>query len=547
MIIEDLTKIFMRRLYTILFVWLAIACLGSCYDDKGEYDYDWVSRAQVSDFAKAYTYTMGDTMRLSPKIWFSKMVDGVNTYDDSTDIFSNDEYAYLWITKRYDKTMGYIASDTIGRERSLNYVVALAPEQYFVEFKICNLSRNLEWSSHFVLNVTLSAPEGWLLLEDNEGVAELSIYVRKGDGSMQLVTDVLARSGIPAASLRGPRQVFATYQNQVGNGVWILTDHFTGYLDVKSGHKWTARQTVQNHLVESVDQNFAFTKIMNLMYYTVFGFSEDGLRVSRYPGMLYTGDLLPKGTKRFELSPYLATIGFEMMTKQILGFNQTQKCFTLLNLTGNFDWSEADTKFPKGYDLKLMEVVGESGSQKIYCLLTKPDGVYQLIASSATQVESEAKLISTSEKFLNAEQCVYHKKSQLPYYLYEGKLYVNRVAGDDREVEYFKVVEKEEEDEGGNEEEDVPDEEEVVEKVPAVLEGRINYITGLVFSDVFLEGYEYRQVFMNYLVVATELPDGSGMVYFLTPEQANAQLLTISDSIKTKHKVLSIDYQRPGI
>lgn len=512
---------------------LAMICLGSCYDDQGNYDYDWITTTSVEESGKSYTYEVGQAFVLRPEIRFMHK-NGKLTESGVEDIFSDDAYDYYWIAKRYDKTVGVIVSDTIGRERNLNYIVDLAPELYLVEYQIYNKTNGVNWLSKFNLNVTLSAPEGWLFLEDKEGTAELSIYVYMADKEMRLVKNVLATSGIPASSLAGPRQVFATYQNQVGNGVWILTDHFTGYLNVKAGHQWTARQTVQNHMVEVVGDDFVLNSVQGVMFNTVFAFSNDGVRVSRYPGLFFTGDLLKPEPDRFEIAPYFGATGFETQTQQVLAFDKTNKKFRFLDISGNYNWLEADEKFPVGYDLKHMEIVGEAPSaQKIACLLTKDDKVYHMLASSPILVETGVKLLSSSEKFLNAEQCAFHKFLMLPYYLYDGKIYVNRTAGDDREVEYYRDLNEDDEVDPG------------VSEVRTELEGKIVLLTTVPFTD--LVNWKYRRVFMNYVVVTTEMPDGSGRVYFLTPEDANAHKLKISDMVETDHKVISIDYQRPGI
>lgn len=520
----------MKELYFIASMLLLLIGLGSCSEDKGNYDYDWVSEASVSFGDVSKVFQVGDPLVLRPTVIFMKKGEEESAVED---VFSEDEYEYFWIAKRYVKAQGRIVNDTIGRERNLNYIIDLTPDEYMVEYQIYNKSQELKWLSKFEIKVTLSAPEGWLLLEDNNGQAELSIYARLGDGSMHMVRDMLSTSGIPASALAGPRQVFGTYQNQVGQGVWILTDHFTGYLNVKEGHKWNENQVIRRFLVESVEEDFTFTQMVGVMFYTIFGFSEDGLRISRYPGMFYTGDVL---NDRFELAPYACAIGNEMQTKQILFFDKTHNKFKVLDISGNFTWADADTKFPQGYDLMYMQTVGEVGAQKIYCLLKKDDGVHEVIATSSTVVENQAKLISNSEHFLNAEQITYHMFQRLPYYLSDNKLYVyqGEVLGD-REVEFWRAPKEDEEVEDG------------ATQLPTELEGRITYIKTQMFNDINMTEYMYRRGFMNYLVVATELPDGTGKVYFLTPEQENAYKLTISDVVTTDHKVVSIDYQRPEI
>ena len=523
----------MKKMYYIIGLLLVLVGLAGCSDDKGNYDYAWIPQASVATIKVDGVYQVGDPLVIRPTVYFTKA--GMEN-SSVEDVFSEDDYEYYWIAKRYVKSLGRIVCDTIGRERNLNYIIDLSPDNYMVEYQIYNKTRDIRWLSKFTLQITLSAPEGWLFLEDNSGQAELSIYVRLGDGDMHIVRDMLSKAGIPAASLAGPRQVFSTYQNSRGGGVWILTDHFTGYLNVKEGHTWNERQTIQNHLIEPVGDGFVFNRMLPVMLHTVLGLSDDGLRVSRYPAMLYTADVLPTPDNgRFEVAPYAATLGFEMVTKQVLFFDVTHKVFKILDVSGNFTWAQADSKFPEGYDLMLMQTLGDASAQKICCLLKKDGGVYELVASSATEVEMQAKLISNSENFLNAEQVVLHMFLRLPYYLKDNKLYVNRSDLGDQEVEIFRVPGEDEEVEEGQ------------TQVKAELEGQITCIKTQMFDNLNLAGNEYRRGFMNYLVVATELPDGTGKVYFLTPEQENAYKLTISDVVSTNHKVVSIDYQNPSI
>lgn len=522
----------MKKYCNIAIALWCMICLISCADDQGNYDYDWITSVQVTGFDGPYTFAVGDAMVLRPNLWFGKQVGDEIEYANE-DLYKNDTYSYCWIAKRYDGSG--ISSDTIGRERNLNYIVNLVPNQYFVEYHAVNETRDITWSANFKLTVTLSAPEGWLLLEDNNGMAELSVYARKGDGTMHLIKNVLTTSGIPASAMPGPRQVFGTYQTQVGNGVWVMTDHFTGYLNVKEGHRWNSHQIVQNFMVESPGDDFVFTKMVGVMYWTTVGFAEDGVRVACWPGMMFTGDLLPMGKDRFQVAPYVGALGNEVQNKQLLFYDVTNKMFRILDLTGSYAWTASDEKFPKGYDMKLMEVVGETTVSRIRCLLTKDNAVYEVIASSTSQVEQTVHQISTSEKFVNAEQCVYQKYTQRPYYLYDSKLYVNRQPGDDQEVEYYRTPE-------GGEEVD-PE----LNLVKTELEGKISYINSVVFSDLHMSENAYRKVFMNYLVVVTEMPDGTGKVYFLTPSLSNAQRLTISDVVDTEHKVVNVAYQRPDI
>lgn len=505
----------MKRFYMIILTLLTVIGLGSCYEDKGNYDYDWVASAQVLNFEESYTYTVGDAMTLRPDLVFQKQ-DGMEIHVAAEDRFDDTEYEYYWIAIRYDNNQQRFFRDTIGRERNLNYIVNLPAEKYLVEYHVYNKEHDLRWISKFDLKVTLSAPEGWLLLEDKDGIAELSIYAVMGDGSLRMVHNVLSASGIPEDMLAGPRQVFATYQNNKGSGVWILTDQFTGYLDVKARHQWTSMQNLSNYML---DRNVIFDKILNVGFYTVFGFAGDQLYLSRFPGILFTENLLHG--KDFKLAPYIAAVVNNALINQVLVFDKTNKCFKFIDVSGTFSFTDADDSFPKGYDLMLMSVVGSVGMQKIYCLLKDNKAVYQMEASSPTIVESPATQVSTSEQFLNAEQCVFHQETGIPFYLYQGKLYVNRPVIGDQEVKFYQSG------------------------VQVDLPGTINYITSVAFSNI--EGHEHWDEFSKYLVVATELPDGRGRVYFLTPETANAQKLIISDIVETPHKVISIAYQRPDI
>ncbi|MGL5682249.1 MAG: PKD-like family lipoprotein [Marinifilaceae bacterium] len=535
----------MEKAFKIIIGLFLVCTLYSCYEDQGNYNYNWISSVVSSNIDQKYIFTYGDTMRITPNLSYITNSTGEMALVDSVDT-QNNVYEYSWVAKRYDRDLEMIVIDTLSLKKDLEYVVALAPETYFMEYAVRNVTQDLSWITKFSLTVTLSAPEGWLILEDNGGYADLSIYARQGfTAKMKMVTNVLAESGIPQSALKGPRSVFSTYQTQVGKGVWLMTDNFTGYLDVKAGHKWTPRQTAYNHLAEDGEESFVFTRMLNVMYYTVFGFTNNELRVARYPGMLYTGDLV---NNQFEISPYLATIGTEHNMTQVLGFDNTNKCFKILNLNGNFNWGDADSNFPKGYDLDYMDIVGESNAQKICCLLSDKEAgkVYQVTATSTSNVDQKLTHISSSEKFVNAEQRIYHKFSFLPYYLYDGVLYTNRMAFDDQEVQFFVQVKNDEDDDNTDEDEDKEeDKETIMEQMN--LEGRITYIGSQFFPDLHLSDNAYRRIYMDLIIVATELEDGSGRVYFFTPKSSNAQQLLLYDSVETKNKVVSIYYQLPSI
>lgn len=525
----------MRNIYIVIVLFVGMISFSGCAEDEGNYDYDWVAQASISSLNNtATTFQIGDAMVLRPTVSFSRNGEEATALED---VFSEDEYEFYWIARRYVKSLGEIVSDTIGRERNLNYIVDLAPDKYLLEYQVCNKSRSVQWLARLEITVTLSVSEGWLFLEDDNGQAELSAYARAGDGKMHMVRNLLASSGIPSSALAGPRQVVSTYQNQKGNGVWIITDHFTGFLNVKEGHRWNDRQVIGNYMVEMVGNDFVFDQMSPLMFYTFVGFADDGVRVSNYPEMLFTADVLPTPANgRFEVAPYACAIGYDILNRQILFFDTTNKRFRVLDASaGAYNWFDADAKFPEGFDLMTMQKVGDVGAERICCLLRKDDEVYKLLASTVTTVDMEAKPISNSEKFLKAEQIAFHQFLFLPYYLYENKIYVNRDELGDREIEIWRTPESDEEVEEGE------------TGIRAELEGKITCVNTQVFTDISLAQNEYRRVFMNYLIVATELPDGTGKVYFLTPEQSNAYKLTISDVVVTDHKVVSIDYQKSDI
>lgn len=487
-------------------VWGIILLSASCYDDQGNYDYNWITEVEV-DKLPDRVEVVGDILNIQPTLTFINKEEKQSTTED---------YSYLWIAVTRN------SRDTIGRELNLNYRITLAPGTYQVEFQACDLHNDVSWMQKFSLKVMVELPEGWLFLQDKADQAELAFYARMNDGKMKLKEDMLHVAGIPEAQLEGPRQVFYMNSSMLqGVGIWTVTDKMAGYLDNDNGYLWNSSQLLRNYVTNSVDESFTVDKIMSDgSWYQKFMFSQGGKEIwfSRYAYLVFTNSPCVFKNEAFEVAPYV--LG-QQNAESSLFFDRTHKCFMGFRV-GSASWYQLQG-FPIGKDLIYMEGIGEMTNRQGFILL-KDDAEhvyeYQVALDKLT-------LISDPENnndwgvlpnLARAEQCVYHQTEEVPYYLRNNTLYVVRNR-QEFGVTFYKT--------GSSEN--------------IGLEGEITLLYTKHFSDQHL--YPYLGDFYKMLIVATKLSDGSGQVYFLTPDQGNAHRLRIDDVVKVKYPVIGMDYK----
>lgn len=168
-----------NKINIIISAFLFAITFSACYEDKGNYDYKELGQIDLSGIDNAYNrIAYQDVLHIEPKV----------TSSDPEDSFS-----YLWtINKKYDPSgvQKEITADTIGEEQVLDYPVNIPNGSYDVTLHLKNIKTGIETFYVVSLNVATKFMDGFYLLKDVNGSAELDFHLP--DNS--IITDILGKS-----------------------------------------------------------------------------------------------------------------------------------------------------------------------------------------------------------------------------------------------------------------------------------------------------------------------------------------------------------------
>ena len=134
--------------------WVMIGLLSSCYDDKGNYDYDYIQSVILREELKDTVVTRGKVLTLKPEI--AKIV--THGENDTTGV-NIDDYDYVWYT--YNEVTG--KRDTLGNRSYLEDTIYLPiSDKYRVTFSITEKASGVAWLNQFGLKVIGAYKNGFL-------------------------------------------------------------------------------------------------------------------------------------------------------------------------------------------------------------------------------------------------------------------------------------------------------------------------------------------------------------------------------------------------
>lgn len=156
---------------------LAVVALGSCYDDKGNYDYTDLPEVEIdttgTSIREAYSLARYDTLRLEPNV----LLDGIRVNDDSSAPLD-----YVWTIYNTGSGVGvtYI-TDTIGTEPKLETPITTVAGAYTVQLTVKNRETGIERYFKVSCQVEESIPDGgWMLIyecADEPGTSDIGVVV----------------------------------------------------------------------------------------------------------------------------------------------------------------------------------------------------------------------------------------------------------------------------------------------------------------------------------------------------------------------------------
>lgn len=170
-----------KTLLSFVFVCVAVGFAG-CMDDKGNYDYkstESVTPKIVSGIDDVYRRITLTSLAIDPT------VDG-----------NEGDYDYTWYAFKNESD----PIDTLGREKSLDYVVGLPAGIYTLIFKVESKANRTCAYKSTRLEVSSQFGQGFFVLKDRGGVTDMD-FIRDGEVSADVLS-VVNGEGLPGDAVK---------------------------------------------------------------------------------------------------------------------------------------------------------------------------------------------------------------------------------------------------------------------------------------------------------------------------------------------------------
>ncbi len=161
------------------FLLLSIGVLASCFDDKGNYEYDVIGEAViksipgVTDQNNKFVCLENGKISLTPELEF---LAGTTAAD----------YEFIWYRYPQDPqgtSFHYEQGDTLAMTQNLEYQVVNTPRDYWLVYKVRNKKTGALTEQKF--EFIISSVNGWIVLDEDAA----------GNGDLQIIRDADVVSG----------------------------------------------------------------------------------------------------------------------------------------------------------------------------------------------------------------------------------------------------------------------------------------------------------------------------------------------------------------
>ncbi len=249
--------------------------LFSCYEDKGDYDYDWKTGARIIPMRDT-TVKRGDTLYYTPNVR-EVVLHGQNTDTLSWAQIDPDNYEYAWIRVRAADGR----RDTLSRKFDFGEPVTLSGGEYRVEFFVTSKQTGVADIAFFTLTVTNNYRSGMLFLTEEEGeTSELNMFANTVDGREIWERNMLASGDFPYKDGKPLGVMYQQFHltNAGPKKIWVLTEDGLGWLHYEN-LRWAEGQDLGTVPGGAPDLKFAglrFYRIENAASGLYAFYTENG-------------------------------------------------------------------------------------------------------------------------------------------------------------------------------------------------------------------------------------------------------------------------------
>lgn len=482
------------RWINILYVLMA-SLFVSCYEDKGNYDYNWVQGVILKTALKDTTVQRGSILKIETDL---ARIAGMDSLGLDTSAFT-----YRW-EAWWDKNKVVLST-----KKDLNDTIRLASgRSYQINYTVTEKSTGVSWLNHFNMKVIIWVNEGYLLMtEDGNKNVELEVYGKDAAGNIVHETGVMQRSGFPYTG-GGAKWVSCNKLN-TGNKaktLWIATGQAAGWLTLPD-FTWSDKQLMRLRMLIPEPLDYSLNRVSQTDRGMVFMTGEGNIHVFNSLDNLILADAAYLNKKKFKAGNHVG-----MGANGAIFYNENDSCFVFykdpmwMYYTYGISKLDANLAF-NGSQLYCMQNV--SGGT-IVAVIKDRDGKYKKLvfsfSGSSTNPKISVKDYPIADPMVErADAMVIAGKTSKIYFTSDKKLYNYRDGGIDecREVTVLQ-----------NDQVVAMDPVEALINIPRDFKG------------------EYEKIF-----ISTFSETNKGRVYITHPDPIEPMTLIVDEVIETEGKV----------
>jgi hypothetical protein len=412
--------------YSII-LFTGIIILSGCKKDLGNYDYNDINTlTAVINLPKEVNAIFGKVLSIKPELKFS--------LDPN---FDETKYRYEW---------SYIGSNGLGgtklfildNTRNLEQQVSIVAGTYTAYYTVTDNASGVKYRTEFLLKVTNEINEGWMLMCDVNGKAQVDMLSLNATGGFDLINDLLASTG-SELKLTGKPVMIYNYAtglligpDKISFGVYLGTDQTTTKVDPNT-FKWTPTMNLSYEMFGSIPTGFYADRIQQRSPGSAYLIGkENAYYYERALNVYFSAPIsyIAAEQKEFKVAPFVAGDDQIVSNAHAIFYDKTNRRFvkhvgTNPTCTTLPEPADAQKKFSfsTGMDLLYMSWVPYNGGE-VFSVLKDPNSTKRFLArfNSASLIQSYYDEITATD-FANAE--FYEVSPALGYLMYSvgGKVY----------------------------------------------------------------------------------------------------------------------------
>ena len=522
-------KIMKTNYIRLFFTGMLIFLLYACFEDKGNYDYEYVQEVELLEKQGGFKDTVisrGQRLAIVPNLQLL-LKEGDKVKD--TVEFESERYQYEWKAGQYFISSGYTI---LGTSRNLDTVINLPIQNdpYLIIYTVTNKESKVSRSFTFNLRVANRYETAWLFLTENDDqMADITIYGKEigntSENPWVYEDHILERSGFP---YRGGGAKFVYYHKTIAKPVkefiYVGTGESAGWID-KSTLNWDDKKMVcwQMLDVEHNSVDFTFEHIVDNKGFLHFIASNGSIFPMGSSPFIYSAyNVLPPDVtggkyETVKLAPMVACCGnfhsfvYDETNKRMLYYemiSQNIKNNATLLKEDKFALKNHQIYWMQGYKEKLRNVIAKNLNDQKFYLYPYDYSASTEEAFEPVEIENGHLLEESAGMLDRTKQYVLDYQGGNFYFAYGDKLYVLR----NNALEEVTILD--------------PDN---------------------VLKDDEFNGFDPICLVTRYstdskIIIATYVDgiENSGKVYFLEPESAEPRNLKVRTYHKNMHRVKGV-------